>query len=88
MAESGYENYLSIMTKSDSRKLFTKQRISAHNLLLLIEHGRYRQPKLLVDDRLCTSCKVIDDEVHFVMTCTAHNGFSIFRQLNVTEILR
>ncbi len=32
------------MTKFDSRKLFTKVRISAHDLL--IERGRYRQQKL------------------------------------------
>ncbi len=39
-----YENYLSIMTKFESRKLFTKLRISAHDLL--IECGRYCQPIL------------------------------------------
>ncbi len=69
-----YENDLSIMTKFDPRKLFTKWRISEHDLL--IEHGRYRQPKLPVNDRLCTSCKVIDDEVHFGMACTVQNGFA------------
>ncbi len=74
-----YENYLSIMTKFDSRKYFTKLRISAHDLL--IECGRYRQLKLPVEDRLCTSCKDIDDEVHFVMACTAQNGFTRLRQL-------
>ncbi len=74
-----YENYLSIMTKCDSRKLFTKLRISAHDLLM--KCGRYSQPTLLVEDRLCTNCKVIDDEVHFVMTCTAQNGFTRPSQL-------
>ncbi len=39
-----YKNHLSIMTKFDSRKIFTKLRISAHDLL--IERGRYRQPKV------------------------------------------
>ncbi len=74
-----YENYLSIMTKFDSRKLFTKLRISAHDLL--IERGRYHQPKLPVEDRLCANCKVINDELYFVMTCTAQNGFTRLRQL-------
>ncbi len=59
------------------QQLFTKLRISAHDLL--IEHGRYRQPKLPVENRLCTSCKAI--EVHFVMTCTAQNGFTRPRKL-------
>ncbi len=40
-----------------------------------------RQPKLLVEDRLCTSCKAIAGELHFVMTCTAQNGFTRPRQL-------
>ncbi len=57
----------------------SKLRIGAHDLL--IERGRYYQPKLPVEDRLCTSCKVIDDEVHFVMTCTTQNGFIRPRQL-------
>ncbi len=55
-------------------KYSQKLRISAHDLL--IERGRYRQPKLQVQDRLCTSCKAIDDEVHFVMTWTSQNGFT------------
>ncbi len=68
------------MTKFYSRNFFTKLLISAYDLL--IEGGRYRQPKLPVEDRLCTSCKVIiDDEVHFVMACTAQNGFTRLRQL-------
>ncbi len=58
----------------NSRKLFTKLRINAHDLL--IEHGRYFQPILPVEDRLCTSCKAIDEEVHFVMTFTAQNRFT------------
>ncbi len=79
-----YENYLSIMTKFHTRKLFTKLRISAHDLL--IEHGIYHQPKVPVEDRLCTSCKVIDGEIHFVMACTAQNGFTRPRQLMLQNV--
>ncbi len=52
--------------------------MSPHDLL--IKHGRYRDPKL-VADRFCISCKDIDDEVHFDMTCTVQNRLTRAREL-------
>ena len=79
------ENYLSFMAKSESRKLFTKLRISAHDLK--IERERYQYPSIPVEERLCTSCGVIENEIHFVMTCSAHSQFTRVREKFLNEIV-
>jgi hypothetical protein len=56
------ESYLSI-SNFEYRKLITKLRISEHNLL--IEKGRYLNiPR---EQRLCSHCKCIDNEKHFLL---------------------
>ena len=65
------ENYLHSIKCINSRILFTKLRISAHDLL--IETGRYTKPKKTpVENRLCRFCKSnnIEDEPHFILHCT------------------
>jgi hypothetical protein len=58
------ESYLSI-SNFEYRKLITKLRISEHNLL--IEKGRHLNiPR---DQRVCSHCKCIDDEKHFLLHC-------------------
>ena len=58
------ESYLSI-SNFEYRKLITKLRISEHNLL--IEKGRHLNiPR---EQRLCSHCKRIDGEKHFLLNC-------------------
>ena len=45
----------------------SKFRTSSCNLE--IERGRYTRPKLNVDQRLCMSCNVVEDEEHIVFHC-------------------
>jgi hypothetical protein len=62
------ESYLSI-SNFEYRKLITKLRISEHNLL--IEKGRHSNiPR---EQRLCSHCKCIDDEKHFLVHCTINS---------------
>ena len=45
-------------------------------LPLVVETGRYRSPKVLLVDRVCTLCDAgcVEDEIHFITTCRAlHN---------------
>ena len=74
------------------RKLITKLRISEHNLL--IEKGRHLNiPR---EQRLCSHCKCIDDEKHFLLHCTNESFFflnilnnenQIFNNLSESEKL-
>ena len=67
-------NYLLSIKCINSRILFTKLRISAHDLL--IETGRYTKPKKTpVENRLCRFCKSnnIEDEPHFILHCSFYN---------------
>ena len=58
------ESYLSI-----SNFEYRKLRISEHNLL--IEKGR--QLNIPKEQRLCSHCKCIDDEKHFLLHCTINS---------------
>ena len=49
----------------------TRLRTSAHQLM--IEIGRYHRPPIPVEDRLCPTCNVIEDEEHFMLECTQYN---------------
>ena len=68
------ENYLLSIKCINSRILFTKLRISAHDLL--IEMGRYNKPKKTpVENRLCCFCKSnnIEVEPHTILHCSIYN---------------
>ena len=54
------------MNERKHRKALSAFRISAHRLN--IERGRYM--KLKVEDRLCTTCKVIEGEIHVICQWT------------------
>ena len=49
----------------------TKLRSSSH--ILEIERGRYTKPKTEISNRLCPVCKVVKDEVHFLIDCKLYN---------------
>ena len=61
----GLEKYLELNERK-YRKALSAFRISAHRLN--IERGR--DMKLKVEDRLCTTCNVIEDEIHVKCHCT------------------
>lgn len=64
----GLEKYLEDLNDRKHRKALSAFRISAHKLN--IERGRYLNQK--VEDRLCTNCKVIEDEVHVLCQCNKY----------------
>ena len=67
----GMECYLKHVNNSKFRVALSKLRTSSHSLE--IERGRYTRPKLNVDQRLCMSCNV-EDEEHFVLHCQDNRG--------------
>ena len=55
------------------RRNFTKLRISAHNLA--IETGRYSKPiETPIDKRVCFHCKEVENEFHFMLTCSLYDA--------------
>ena len=69
----GTEPYLSAVKNIKFRIAISKLRTSSH--ALAIERGRYTNPKTPVHERLCHSCKKIEDEYHFVMECKTNCDF-------------
>ena len=63
----GYENYLSDVKNHLHRKALCQLRSSSHQLM--IEKGRYARPVIPPPDRKCQTCNVVEDEIHFMLTC-------------------
>ncbi len=63
----GLQTYLKLGLPRSKVRNLTKLRISAHKLQ--IEVGRYARPKILRQNRLCSSCSVVADESHFLLHC-------------------
>ena len=82
--KQGYnqEKYLSLPLPKEDIRIFTKFRISSHNLE--IESGRHsskNKPKIDAKSRFCKICanNQIEDEQHFLITCQKYT--------NIREIL-
>ena len=65
------ENYLKINNKS-LRTSISKIRLSSHSFN--IERGRWGPNKLLVDDRRCEVCNIIESEYHTLIKCPRFNN--------------
>jgi hypothetical protein len=62
------EYYLLKTTNAQHRKALSKLRISAHDLN--IERGRYANiPR---QERICSKCQVLEDEIHFLDSCSLY----------------
>ena len=79
-----YEKYLDDL-ESKHRKSLTRLRISAHNLE--IERGRYCRPPVPCDLRICPHCpSYVQDEIHFLFKCSAHNDYRDIMLNKVTNM--
>ena len=74
------EPFLKTIKNSEHCKQLCRLRISNHSLM--IEKGRHM--RLLVEDRLCKVCKVIEDEQHFISDCKINQNLrkSLFKFLS------
>ena len=79
------EPYLIYNMKPKYRISIARLRASSHRLA--IERGRYQKPPLPVELRLCPQCNVIEDEVHFVMSCeiNSEEREHLFDKINGTD---
>ena len=64
----GFENYLDVVKQCKYRNAITRLRVSAH--ALEIEAGRHSNPPIPRNERVCKTCRVLDDEKHFLMECS------------------
>ena len=77
------EQYLEILPDRKQRKSLAAFRISAHKLQ--IERGRYIGIKL--EDRLCTSCNNVEDEIHLLCDCFKYQLFRTNMYRNIGNSL-
>ena len=64
------EPYLYLISNLRYQNASTRLRTSSHTLET--ERGRYIIPKTPVCDRLCRTCNVTEDEIHFLLNCVEY----------------
>ena len=63
-----FQPYLDLLNVSKYRISFSRLRLVSHRLC--IEVGRWHRPvSIPVNECLCTTCNILEDEYHFVMEC-------------------
>ena len=77
------EDYLKRTTNFNNRQLLAKFRTSDHPLE--IELGRYK--KFPRHQRLCKTCKVLDDEIHIFLQCQINNNIRNVLINNIKTIM-
>ena len=55
------------------RMAYTRMRLSAYNFM--VERGRWTKPKTEYAKRVCSNCKVIEDEYHCLVECGKFTQF-------------
>ena len=77
------QTYLSFGLSKALTKELSKLRISPHDLM--IEKGRYFRPVIPQNQRLCSSCEQVEDEIHFVLFCNKFRDLRtlLFERLNI-----
>ena len=61
------EPYLHLINKARYLTAFARFRTGSHTLE--IERGRYTNPRTPIENRLCSTCSEIEDEMHFLTKC-------------------
>ena len=69
--EFQYEMYLSFIGYSKFRIALTRIRLSSH--CFMVERGRWKRPRMDFEQRLCSHCKVIEDEYHCLVECIRYS---------------
>ena len=66
-----FEPYL-LLSSYKHRHAISKFRTSSHHLA--VETGRHHRPKPLpLQERLCTNCMVLEDELHHLIQCKCYD---------------
>ena len=80
------EPYVKIIIQKKYRSAYAKFRCGVAPIKL--ESGRYGQNFLPVDQRLCESCGVVEDEYHVLMDCEMYRDIrhDLFNEITTVEL--
>ena len=80
------EPYVKIIIQKKYRSAYARFRCGVAPIKL--ETGRYGQNRLPVDQRLCESCGVVEDEYHVLMDCEMYRDIrhNLFNEITTVEL--
>ena len=81
----GLEAYLSKVSNRKYRQALTRLRTSSH--ALRIESARHEHDIPLIEDRLCSNCNEIEDEIHFMISCPLYDieRMKLFENIGLSD---
>ena len=79
------EPYLYKVKNVKYRNAISRLRSSSHHLE--IERGRHCKPSRPLEDRLCSKCKVVEDEIHFITKCKHYEIERAILYAKINEIM-
>ena len=76
------------MFRPSSRQFFLVNTVNLTSESELMLTGRYGQNRLPVDQRLCESCGVVEDEYHVLMDCEMYRDIrhNLFNEITTVEL--
>ena len=78
--------YLYLVREAAFRNAIAQIWMSLHTLAF--EHGCYTRPKTPFQERLCTSCNLIEDEAHYILSCQLNQNLMIDLFKNIAILSR
>ena len=80
------EPYLYLVKNPKYRIAISKLRSSSH--MLEIERGRHTGPVTPLENRLCPTCKVVENEIHFLLDCPSYERFreELFKKIDSVDL--
>ena len=80
------EPYLYLVREAPFRNAIAQIRASSHTLAM--ERGRHTRQKTPIKERLCKLYGVIEDEVHFILSCHINLSLRVDLMKNIERIYR
>ena len=83
----GFESYLRNVSNIKYRQAISRLRTSSHSLQ--IEKCRHSKSCININDRLCTICNEVEDEIHFLVSCTLYSNerYALYRKIELDNII-
>ena len=78
------EPYLYLVREAPFRNAIAQIRASSNTLA--IERGRHTRPKTPIQERLCKSCGVIEDEANFILSFQLNQSLMVNLMKNIETI--
>ena len=84
------ESYLTLNLSRSHKTTLTLSKFRIGNHKLRIETGRHTKPKIPPQQRICKTCNIMEDEIHFLVDCKLYsdirNKYKLTKQTDIDSV--